>query len=339
MDRATPVAPPANPSRPKRVSQNRDDPSTTLSRRAERTSRCASLRRTALRCLCDTTCYGRYALSCSSSTPTNLSAPDKIYKIHPRRNSASNPCAGRWPHLPRQRLRSSQRMHRGSSFQYFHYRLSGNLHRSFLRRPDRRSHQSPDRQLRHQPDDNEAVQALHRRPDRARVLEGHLELALGRGRRRLLQAQQHPGTRRHRHPRAGAPPARPRRHARRDLDFGNRYRESWSRKRKSIPKMDGTDLANVVTTTKLYTWDEGADRDRSKPAELAKPQAQCGRLRLRHQAQHPAHAGRRVLQRDRGPGADERRRCAGAEARRSLPVERPRRSRAGDVRAEEHPQA
>ena len=49
--------------------------------------------------------------------------------------------------------------------------------------------------------------SVHRRLDRARVLSRQLQLAFAGGRRRLPRTLQDPRARRHRHPRAGAPPA------------------------------------------------------------------------------------------------------------------------------------
>ena len=56
-----------------------------------------------------------------------------------------------------------------------------------------------------------------------------------------------------------------------------------------------------------------------------------GRDRLRHQAQHPAAARRQRLQGDGGAGDHRGRRHRRAEARRRVPVQRPRRS-GGDRR-------
>ena len=113
---------------------------------------------------------------------------------------------------------ATRRMPGRSCFQYFTYRLPGNRHRSLLRRPDRRSHQSPNRQLRHQPGRQRVGQALYRGPDRPRVLAHQLQLALRAGHRRVHGALCRPGAGRDRHPRPGAPSAHQRRHARRDLD-------------------------------------------------------------------------------------------------------------------------
>ena len=75
-------------------------------------------------------------------------------------------------------------------------------------------------------------------------------------------------------------------------------------KARSIPKMDGTDLAKEVTTRSVYQWDEGVRSH--EPTEMvgvkdAPPKYPRRRLRLRHQAQHSSPPGRRVLQRNRVP--------------------------------------
>ena len=110
-------------------------------------------------------------------------------------------------------------------------------------------------------------------------------------------------------------------------------------KARSIPKMDGTDLAKEVTTPRVYQWDEGV---RSyEPTEVVgvkdgDAEVQRRGLRLRHQAEHHASPGGRIVQRHRGSGDHQRRRRAGDEARRRIPLQRPRRSRACDLRARQH---
>ena len=62
-------------------------------------------------------------------------------------------------------------------------------------------------------------------------------------------------------------------------------------KARGIPKMDGTDLAKVVTTKNTYVWETG---ERShQPDEVVgvkdePPRLPRRRIRLRNQAQHPA---------------------------------------------------
>jgi hypothetical protein len=65
----------------------------------------------------------------------------------------------------------------------------------------------------------------------------------------------------------------------------------------------------------------------------------CGGVRLRRQEQHPAHAGRARLQGHRGARADACCRGAEAQARRHLPVQRPRRPGALRLRHCRHPRA
>ena len=113
-------------------------------------------------------------------------------------------------------------------------------------------------------------------------------------------------------------------------------------KSRSIPKMDGTDLAKEVSTKRSYVWEVGERSHeptavvgvKDEPAALPR-----GCLRLRHQAEHSAQAARRGLQGNGRPGADSGGRCAGAEAGRSFLVERAGRSRAVYVRGGFDPQA
>ena len=62
---------------------------------------------------------------------------------------------------------------------------------------------------------------------------------------------------RYRYEGAGAASARSRRDARRDFHHGSRYRTNLLQRRLSIPKMDGTDLAKVVSTKRPYVWEIG----------------------------------------------------------------------------------
>ena len=84
---------------------------------------------------------------------------------------------------------------------------------------------------------------------------------------------------------------------------------------RKFPGLKGMDLAKEVCTEKRYDWTEGQlDLDSNKfvVADAALPR---GGLRLRREAQHPAHARRARLQGYRGAGADQRRRGAGAASR------------------------
>ena len=187
-------------------------------------------------------------------------------------------------------------------------------------------------------EDNEANAPVYRGTDRARVLEGQLQLALAAGGRRISRTIQDSGAGGDRLARAGAPLARPRRDARRDFDFGNDS-DKLVAKARSIPKMDGTDLAKVVSTKRPYVWEvgershlpDGGCRSQRRAGALS-----CGGLRLRHQAEHPAEAARRRLQSDRRSGADARGGCARPQAGRRVPVERPGRPRAVHIRRRQH---
>ena len=97
--------------------------------------------------------------------------------------------------------------------------------------------------------------------------------------------------------------------------------------------MIGLDLAREVTCEEPWTFDPGRGRRRraagADPARRVRGRREPvpgRRLRLRHEAEHPAHPGRRGLRRDGGAGHDAARRGARARARRDLPLERPRRS-------------
>ena len=91
-----------------------------------------------------------------------------------------------------------------------------------------------------------------------------------------------------------------------------------------------------------YEWTETEWQLGRGYGRLADAAAPRRGLRLRRQAQHPAHAGQPRLPRHRGAGADAGGRGAGAEARRRLPQQRPGRPRAlrlrdrGHARADRH---
>ncbi len=100
-------------------------------------------------------------------------------------------------------------------------------------------------------------------------------------------------------------------------------------KARAIPKMDGTDLAKVVSTKSTYQWETGERSHlpdevvgvKDEPARIS-----CSGLRLRHQAEHPAQAARRRLQGHGGAGADSGGRRARAETGWRIPVQRAGRS-------------
>jgi carbamoyl-phosphate synthase small subunit len=105
---------------------------------------------------------------------------------------------------------------------------------------------------------------------------------------------------------------------------------------RKFPGLKGMDLAKVVSTQALHVA-RGPAGPRPQCLRARRFEVQGRGLRLRGQAQHPAHAGRSRLRRDRGAGADAGRRRAGDEARRRVPVQRPRRSGALRLRDRRDP--
>ena len=108
-------------------------------------------------------------------------------------------------------------------------------------------------------------------------------------------------------------------------------------KARSIPKMDGTDLAKVVSTKRSYVWEVG---ERShEPVEVVGVKDEPPRF---HVVAYDFGIKQNILRKLRGegckvtvvPGADPGRRRAGPEARRRVPLERPRRSRALHLRGD-----
>ena len=73
-----------------------------------------------------------------------------------------------------------------------------------------------------------------------------------------------------------------------------------------FPGLKGMDLAKVVSTKRTYQWNDGIIWKSGRSAAAAAEPPARGGLRLRHQAQHPAHARRARLPHDRGAGADDR---------------------------------
>ncbi len=110
-------------------------------------------------------------------------------------------------------------------------------------------------------------------------------------------------------------------------------------KARSIPKMDGTDLAKEVTTPRVYQWEEGV---RSyEPTEIVGVKDGAPKYRVvAYDYGIKQNILRRLvgesLQRHCSSGDHQRRRRAGHEAGWSFPVEWTRRSRAGDLRAGQH---
>ena len=106
------------------------------------------------------------------------------------------------------------------------------------------------------PEDNESHAPVHRGPDRARVFQSQLQLALAAGHRRVYGAVQDPRSRRYRHAGAG-------RHLRTNgvmrgvISTLEGDAEKLVTKARAIPKMDGQDLAKVVSTNHTYVWETG----------------------------------------------------------------------------------
>ena len=118
-------------------------------------------------------------------------------------------------------------------------------------------------------DDNEAAQALYRRPRRARVFAYREQLALGRRGQRIPRAERHPGDLRSRYARPRAPSAHARRDARRALLAPASRARSLVEKARAIPSMTGLDLASRVTTPERYEW--------TAPVEPCSPSDLSGR--------------------------------------------------------------
>ena len=95
---------------------------------------------------------------------------------------------------------------------------------------------------------------------------------------------------------------------------------------KAWPGLDGMDLVPDVTSGQSYTWDEMAWVWGEGYARQTNRGAARRRGRLRLEAQYPALPRQRRLQGDRGAGDDAGGGHPRAQARRRIPVERPRRS-------------
>ena len=95
---------------------------------------------------------------------------------------------------------------------------------------------------------------------------------------------------------------------------------------KAFPGLDGLDLAKEVTDAQTYHWDQTAGQWNEGYGTRRQSAVPRRRRRLRRQAQHPAPARRAGRAGDGGAGHRDRRRHPAPQARRHLPVERPRRS-------------
>ena len=132
--------------------------------------------------------------------------------------------------------------------------------------------------------------------------------AHGRPRRRTCAARQRRRHRRHRHAQADAHPAREGRAERlhrgsgrasdADAEARDRARARRAVDGRARPRQ-GRHRARQP-----YEWNDGALGARQRLRRDGRAALPRRRLRLRRQAQHPAHAGRARLPRDRGAGAD-----------------------------------
>ena len=202
--------------------------------------------------------------------------------------------------------------------------LPGDPHRSVVRRPDRHAYLSAHRQRRREPRGRGIAPSVRSWARDSRSAARRVELPRDRRPRLLPRGQRNRRDRRSRHPPPDSDPARAwrserlhrcarferqcrrrgcsRARAGRAVDGGARSREN--RDLRGALRMDGGHL--------------GARRRLSRHGRAALPR---GRVRLRHQAQHPAPARRAPLPDDRRPRADAGRDRARAGAGRRLPVD------------------
>ena len=109
---------------------------------------------------------------------------------------------------------------------------------------------------------------------------------------------------------------------------------------KKFPGLKGMDLAKVVTHQAPVPVERRLAVAAGKPPGDARASAPARRgLRLRREAQHPAHACRSRLPHDGRSRADYCRRGAGARSGRRVPLERSRRSGAVRLRHRGDPRA
>ena len=233
------------------------------------------------------------------------------------------------------RLRRAGRGCGRGRLQYIADRLPGDLHRSLVRGPDRGADQSAHRELWNDAQRCGVRAALHRGAGDARVLRDEFQLAGHRGGRRLPGAQRRSRARRGGHARRGAPSAHAWRDARRHRVGRVRWTRTrwWPRRGRSARWKARTWPAwspPNPSTSGTQSEPRNQTGDALLPVRRCRNQrraAACGGVRLRNQAEHPAHVDARGLPRDRGPGHHDRRRDAGAQPRRRLLLQRPGRSR------------
>ena len=100
--------------------------------------------------------------------------------------------------------------------------------------------------------------------------------------------------------------------------------------------MNGLDLVSGVTPKEPYPWTEGRGDWATGPRRAR--EAPRRRPRLRNQAQHPALPRRLGMPRSRScPPPPRRAEVLALQARRRLPLQRPRRPGRSDLRGRDHP--
>jgi carbamoyl-phosphate synthase small subunit len=103
-------------------------------------------------------------------------------------------------------------------------------------------------------------------------------------------------------------------------------------KARSIRKMDGTDLARVVSTKSIFTFDSADSRNQTGDPLLAKALIQDAKERKLHVVAYDFGIKLNILRmlvREGGSSRDQRRGCIRPEARWRLLIQRSRRPRAG----------
>ena len=163
------------------------------------------------------------------------------------------------------------------------------------------------RQLRHQRRRRRSVQSPRGRPDHPRPAAAGLEFPLHPVAVRLPEGGEHRRHRRHRYPQADPPAAREGRPERRhpDRQPGQRAvrpprRWNWRVRSPAWPAWTWPRWSRPPSRLRVDRIRMGAGRGLRQAGRAEIPR---GRLRLRRQAQHPAHAGRARLQGHRAAGA------------------------------------
>ncbi len=216
-----------------------------------------------------------------------------------------------------QSIGAKRQHHRRSRFQYCIDGLSGDPHRSVLRPADRHSHVSPHRQHRRHARRSRSLPDLSRRVSSSATCRcsratgartnrcgdflerGKIVAIAGIDTRKLTRLLREKGAQ------SGC------------IMTGEQVDENAAVKAaRKFPGLKGMDLAKVVTTKRPLPVERRQHlAGQGPPAHPLAAAPARGRVRLRHQAQHPAAALRFRLPHDGGAGADQRRGSDGAAAR------------------------